>query len=566
MKMRIARTFLMLCILGASLPLWAQDDVVAKAMRDEMDRSMKQLQLENLEKPYFISYRVIDSDSTGVSASFGALNNSSHSRSRTFTVEVRVGDYKLDNTNFFSMNFNLSGVISMFNGTTTLPIEDDYKELRRQMWLATDSTYKKAVEDLSKKRAALQNKVDTDNIPDFTRETPAQNTVDAPVVHVDSAQWEAQARSLSGLFRQMPEIYTSSVSFSAANSYIRYLNSEGTSYTRHEPRVTFSAHAATLASDGASLEDSIWLYGRSLAELPSSDDLASRVRTLGQHLKDLRAASAIENYNGPVLVEGDAAPYLFRQVFVPDLLGTRRPLMDNPLGGQLTNQAENAFIDKIGARVLPEFLSVTDNPTLAEYNKIPLAGWCTVDEDGVPTRETTLVEKGILKTLLTTRDPVRGIAHSTGSRHAGQAAPSNLFVTAENGLSQAELHAKFMDLVKQRNKQFGIVVRRMRTGQYPVLAWKVFPDGREELIRGMQFSGLNAATFKEIVAASKDQNILTVEFRPQPGIAMFTIADESYAPVTLAVPSLLFDDVTVRKVRGEMSKPPIMSNPYFDNK
>ena len=564
--MRIVRTSLMLCILGAALPLLAQDDIVVRAMRDEMDRSMKQLQLENLEKPYYISYRVIDSDSTSVSASFGALNNSSHSRSRTFTVEVRVGDYKLDSTNFFSFSISNFGMVSMLNGTTTLPLEDDYKELRRQMWLATDAAYKKAVENLSKKRAALQNKVDTDHIPDFTRENPAQNTVDAPVIHADSAQWEAQARSLSGLFRQMPEIYTSGVSFSAANSYIRYLNSEGTSYTRREPRVTFSAHAATQAHDGAPLEDSIWLYSRSVAELPSSDELASRVRTLGQHLKDLRAASASENYNGPVLVEGDAAAQLFRQVFVPNLIGTRRPLMDNPLGGQLTNQAENAFIDKIDARVLPEFLSVTDNPTLAEYNKIPLAGWCTVDEDGVPTRETRLVEKGILKTLLTTRDPIRGIGHSTGSRHAGQAAPSNLFVTAENGLSQADLHTKFMDLVKQRNKAYGIVVRLMRTGQHPVLAWKVYPDGREELIRGMQFSGLNAATFKEIVAASKDQNILTVDFRPQPGLGMFTIADESYAPVTLAVPSLLFDDVTVRKVRGEMSKPPLTSNPYFDNK
>jgi predicted Zn-dependent protease len=557
---------MMLSVLAACVPLWAQDDIVVKAMHDELDRSMTQLQLENLEKPYFISFRVIDSDSTNVSASFGALNNSSRGRSRTFTVEVRVGDYKLDNTNFFSLNFNMSSMVQVFNGTTALPLEDDYKELRRQMWLATDATYKKAVEDLSRKRAALQNKVDTDDTPDFTRESPAQSVVDAPSVHADREQWETLARSLSGLFRKMPDINTSSVSLSAANSYIRYLNSEGTSYTRHEPRVTFDAHAATQASDGTPLEDTVWFYARSVAELPSADELATSVRTLGQHLKDLRAASTIENYNGPVLVEGDAAVQLFRQVFVPNLLGTRRPLIDNALGAQQMALGENPFLDKIGARVLPEFLSVTDNPTLAEYNKIPLAGWCTVDEDGVPTRETRLVEKGILKTLLLTRDPVRSIEHSTGSRHAGQAAPSNLFVTAENGLSQAELHAKFLDLVKQRNKDFGIVVRRMRTAQHPVMAWKVFPDGREELIRGIQFSGLNSATFKEIAAASKDQNILTLSFRSQSLIGIFSLGDEGYAPVTFAVPSMLFEDVTVRKVRGETSKPPVTSNPYFDGK
>ena len=564
--MRIVRISMMLCALAATLPLRAQDDMVVKAMRDELDRSMKQLQLENLEKPYFISYRVVDSDSTGVSASFGALNNSSQSRSRTFTVEVRVGDYKLDNTNFVSRNFNMSSMVQVFNGTALLPLEDDYTELRRQMWLATDATYKKAVEDLSRKRAALQNKVDSNDIPDFTRETSAQNTVDAPPVHADRAQWETMARNLSGLFRQMPAVNTSSVSFSAVNSYIRYLNSEGTSYTRREPRVAFSANAATQASNGTPLEDSVWFYARSLAEIPSADELTSRVRSLGQNLKDLRAASAIENYNGPVLVEGDAAPQLFRQVFAARLLGTRRALMDSGLGSLQTGQAENPFIDKIGARVLPEFLSITDNPTLAEYNKIPLAGWCTVDEDGIPTRETRLVDKGILKTLLLTRDPVRGIVHSTGSRHAGQVAPSNIFVTAENGLSQVELRTKFLDLVKQRNKEFGIVVRRMRAGQHPVLAYKVFPDGREELIRGMQFSDLNTDSFKEIVAASKDLNLFSFEFRSQSPFGMFSLGDELYAPVTLAVPSLLFEDVTVTKTRGEMSKPPVIPNPYFDAK
>jgi predicted Zn-dependent protease len=564
-KMRIAGVFLMLCVFTAARPLCAQD-IVMKAMRDELDRSMKQLQLENLEKPYFISFRVMDSENANVSASFGALNNSSGGRSRSFTVEVRVGDYKLDNTNFYSPNFDMSSMVQVFNGTTQLPIEDDYGELRRQIWLATDATYKKAVEDLSKKRAGLQNKVNTDAIPDFTKEDPSSTTVDAPVVHADRAKWETLARSLSGLFRQMPDIYTSNISLSAANSYIRYLNSDGTSYTRRQPSVTFNAHAATQAPDGAPLDDFVWLYARSPAELPSADELASRVRALGQRLKDLRASSVIENYNGPVLAEGDAAAQLFRLVFVPNLLGSHQVLRDSAFGQQQAQQGENPFVDKIGARVLPEFLSVTDNPTLTEYNKIPLAGSCKVDEDGIPTRETRLVEKGILKTLLVTRSPVRGIEHSTGSRHAGGATPSNIFVTAENGLSAAQLRTKFLDLVKQRNKEFGIVVRRMRYAAAPVLAYKLFLDGREELIHGVQFAGLNASTFKEIVAASKDQNTLTVEFRPQRTMGMFSFGDEAYAPVTLSVPSLLFEDVTVRKVRGETPKPPVASHPYFDSK
>jgi hypothetical protein len=569
--MRISIAFLLLCFFVAG-PARAQDDIVMKAMRDELARSMKQLHLEDLEKPYFVSYRVVDSDHTNVSASFGALSASSQNRGRMLNVEVRVGSYQQDNTNFASMNFDMSSMLQVFGGYSQLPLDDDYKELRRQIWLATDVTYKKAVEDLSKKKAGLQNKVDNDQTPDFTKETPVQIAMDAPVVHADRAQWETMARSLSALFRQMPDVYTSTVSFSATNVSVRYINSEGTSYTRREPTVTFLARAATQAVDGTPLDDQVWLYARSIAGLPSADQLSSRVRLLGQRLKDLRAASEIENYNGPVLAEDDAAAQLFAWVFSPSLLGVRRPTADGQMAMilQRNGPAENPFLDKIGARVLPDFLSVIDDPTLADYKGVPMAGWCKVDEDGVPTHQTKLVDNGILKTLLTTRDPVRGFDHSSGSRHAGQAAPSNLFVTAESGLSEADLRAKFLATVKQRNKEFGIVVRRMRTAQRPVMAWKVFLDGHEELIRGVQFTGLNPSAFKDILAASKDQNILTMSRRASATNALIGFAsggeDEAFAPITVAAPSLLFDDVTVHKVRGETPKPPVAPHPYFDGK
>jgi predicted Zn-dependent protease len=543
----------------------AQEDIVFKAMHDELDRSMKLLHLEQLEKPYFISYRVIESESTTVSGRFGALQSSTADRGRLLTVEVRVGDYKLDNTNFISANFNQSSLVQIFGGTMQLPLDNDYKELRREIWLATDSTYKKALEDLSKKRAALQNKVNNDEVPDFTKEDPVTTTVDAPIVHADVKKWEAEARTLSGLFRQMPGINSSYVSFQAANTYIRYLNSDGTSYLRHEPKVTFNVGATTQAPDGSLLNDGVWVHARSLAALPSTDELAAKVRTMGQHLTDLRTAAELQNYNGPVLAEGDAAPQLFELVFVPHLLGTHRILMDSQFGQQ-RGVPENPFVDKIGARVLPEFLSVIDNPERSEFNNVPLEGSSKVDEDGVRTRATTLVDKGFLNTLLVTRNPIRGIEHSTGSRHAGQAMPSNLFVTTDNGLTRDELRAKFQELVKRRKKDYGIIVRRMRSASSPLLAYKVFPDGREELIHGVQFADLNVGSFKDIIAASKDINILTVEYFPQRNGGMTPTVDDQYMPVTLAVPSLLFEDVTVHKIRGETPKPPVAPHPFFESK
>jgi hypothetical protein len=219
--------------------------------------------------------------------------------------------------------------------------------------------------------------------------------------------------------------------------------------------------------------------------------------------------------------------------------------------------------------VLPEFLSLSDNPTIHEYQGRHLEGFSKIDEDGVPSREVQLVEKGMLKTLLASRDPVRGIDHSSGSRHVGQAAPSNVIMTVSNGLSNDELHARFMDLVKQRNRPFGIVVRRLRNGNNAglnaLLTYKVFPDGHEELIRGMQFFGLNAVSFKEIAAASRDLNLLTVRYEPPRGqFPMPNEGEENFTPVSLLVPSLLFEDATLRKVRAAAPNPPVSGHPFFN--
>jgi hypothetical protein len=576
-----------LLLLAAFLPLHAQDDILTKAMRDELDRSMKQLQLENMEKPYFIAYRVLESNRKTISATFGTLTGSSEYRLRYLNVELHVGDYKLDNTNFFSPGSGGTGVARMYGGTVQLPIENDYRELRRQIWLATDGAYKKALEDLSKKRAALQNKTRTEEIPDLTREQAATSLDEAPPIQIGAPGMEALVREMSALFKEMPDVFDSRVQLGLSNTQIRYLNSEGTSYRRLRPSVSIVVRASTQAPDGMPLEDYAAFFGNSIGDLPGRDQLAARIRELGANLKALRAANPIEQYNGPVLFEGSAAAELFSQAFAPNLVGTRRPISDNPSYERYAAQAENPFVDKLGARVLPEFLNVTDNATASEYQKTRLAGWYKADDDGIAARETRLVEKGYLKTLLTSRNPVRGVTQSTGNRRGAGAIPSNLFVVADNGLNAQELRQRLIGLVKQRGKEYGIVVRSMGNPSFrlsrssmaammsgsagetrvepAVLAYKVFPDGKEELIRNAEISGLSAATFKEILAASKEQVVYTVPFRGRslPGVS-FVALDESSSLVSFVMPSLLFEDLTLKKPSGEVPKPPVAKHPFFD--
>jgi len=200
-----------ICLLAAltlALPTRAADDVVMKAMRDELDRSMKQLQLEKLDKPYFIAYRTQDRTQLSASATFGALLSGGIARARYLTVQVRVGDYQRDNSNFLAFPLRANGLTE----TLLLPIDDDYQELRRQIWLATDGAYKAALETLSRKRAALENRTTRENLPDFSREQPTTALEPPSPVKMDLARADALVRNLSAIFRQQPEIFTSSTS------------------------------------------------------------------------------------------------------------------------------------------------------------------------------------------------------------------------------------------------------------------------------------------------------------------------------------------------------------------
>jgi hypothetical protein len=574
-------------LLLAAIGLHAQD-VVARAMQDELQRSLKKLKLEQLDRPYFISYKVTDIDAKDVSASFGSLLSSSESRSRMLTVEVRVGDYALDNTNFFSMSMGGAGVVRMFGGMVQMPLDDNYDELRRQLWLATDGAYKKALEDLSGKRAALQNKNRTDNVPDFSKEKPLTVSDLAPAAEIDLREAERLTKKLSSLFRQIPAVEDSHVRLAAASTLERFLNSEGSSFTRRVPFVSLTASAFAQAADGLPLNDFIAVYGRSIKDFPSEASLTSEVRALGERIGKLQAAPVEDRYNGPVLFEEEAAAELIAQVFARQLPAAPGMITDNPqFERALAGRGESKLLDKIEARVLPDFLSVVDNPTATQAEDHPLWGGYKVDEEGTAARLTPVVENGVLKTVLTSRAPVRGVLQSTGNRRPQGAAPSNLIVTSQKASSPQEIRNQFMDLVKRRGKAYGIVVRRLgdpafrangdpfaammaaQSGQEEklepaILAYRVYPDGHEELIRNANFSGVSLASLKDILSVSSTRTVYTAPFAARGGSPFGFSSSPAQTVVSYVVPSiLLLEDVGIQKPSGEIPKPPASGHPFF---
>jgi hypothetical protein len=169
-------------------------------MTDELRRSVSELQFKDLDKPYFIQYIVIDQERYRASATFGALTGSASTRVRYVQAQVRVGDYDFDNSEF------VSG--SSFQGappagvTTQAAIDDDYAAIRHALWLATDASYKQAVEQLARKRAFVQNKIRGDQIPDFSKEQAVTIVKDRRKFDIDKGRWENHLREWSGLFKQ----------------------------------------------------------------------------------------------------------------------------------------------------------------------------------------------------------------------------------------------------------------------------------------------------------------------------------------------------------------------------
>ena len=250
-----------------------------------------------------------------------------------------------------------------------LPLEDNYDELRRQIWLATDGAYKKALEDLARKRAHLtEQKPAPKKIPDFSREESATEVHKSPPAVLDLDALEtASTPSFSGLFREMSDIYTSRVRFNGSNTSIYYLNSEGSSFSRTSSSLSFHRdrrHPGPRWDAAGRLRRRVRLFaGRPFPG--GRRNWPAQINAMGERLKQLRQAPLVERFTGPVIFSGQAATELFNQGFVPYMLSTRRTLTDNPQYERFYPQKkENPFLDKIGVRVLPEFLSVRAEPLM----------------------------------------------------------------------------------------------------------------------------------------------------------------------------------------------------------
>ena len=531
------------------------------AMQTELDRSFKTFSAQ--EPPaYFMGYTITDTQRAEVSGSNGALLSSSEARNRWLQVSVRAGTYTLDNTHKVGEQRMPSG-----GPGTAIPVDNDAEIVRRAIWLESDQQYRAAAESLIKIRSSKEVKADTaeGRAPDFSHEQPHKSIEPEVSFTLDRKPWEERVRAYTKAFRESPDILNSIVTFSALgqNSYL--VNTEGTQLQTGQIRYRLELFIQGKATDGMNIERYYNFDWVDPKDAPSDKDVAAASGTLRKEMEGLVKAPLNEPSVGPALLTGRAAAVFFHEVFGHRAEGHRQKDISE---GQ-------TFAKKVGEPILPDFLSIVDDPTLKKLGPEDLLGYYRFDDEGVSSHEVVLVDHGVLKNFEMSRSPLADFPHSNGHgrRQLGATPVSrqgNLIVKSSKAVTNAVLRAKLIELVKAQNKPYGLLIDDIAGGftftgrgqpqafqVQPLVVYKVYADGRpDELVRGVDIVGTPLAALTKIVATSDTPEVFNG----------YCGAESGSVPVSAAAPAILTTELEVQKKQTDTDAPPILPPPAHDVK
>lgn len=535
------------------------DDPVMGAMAAELERTSKELRLEDYERPYFVAFRVVDRDNIEITGRFGALIEDERDAGRQAAVDVRVGDYAFDSSPDPS-DFSFDDAIS-FEPPNAAPVDADAGALRGTLWLLADSAYKKALSSHLRKRAKKVSDVAEKHVDSFSREPASTYAAPAVDFKIDRARWADLVRRLSARFRDEPGILEGSIRVTATRTKVWLVNSEGTRITREDVLYSIGMSALARAPDGMLLDQGQTLYGRTMAELPDEKGLDKLVTEAMTNLRALAAAPVADPYTGPAILEPEATGVFFHETVGHRLEGER----------QKDENEGRTFKGQVGQAIMPPFLTIRDDPTQAKAGAVSLNGHYPYDDEGVLSRNTLLVERGVLKTFLTGRTPVEEAQHSNGhGRAQGTQRPvarmGNLIIEASGAVTREALKQQLLDETRKAGKPYGLIIRDItggstNTSNYGYQAFKGSPrmvyrvdaqTGAETLVRGVEMVGTPLTAVNKIIGASKEVGVFNG----------FCGAESGYVPVSTVAPATLFREIELQRSQRQKERMPLLPAPW----
>lgn len=542
-------------ILGAAVSVHAtpieDDAVIFQAMEEEMARSLSDLKVDVFGAPYFINYQIRQHDRAEVTASFGALIHSDTHQHRTLFVDVKVGDPEFDSSTPHSHRYSVEQFI---------PADNDMDSLKRALWYETDLRYKQAIVNFLRKKGRFISGVESHDLPDFSQGKPVRVQIESiPEWKLDLRGWENLAREVSALFKESPQIEKSRVKIFSDRVIRYYYDSEGNKIRDAHLEYGLNIEAWTKTADGTQLQDKKTLYFGTIDQFPPKAELVRATRELIASLKALKTAPPMDPYMGPAIFSPDATAVLFHEAIGHRLEGDRLR----------RDKDGKTFLKKIGQRILPEFVTVVDDPGLESFKGMPLIGHYRTDDQGQPSREVVLIDHGVLKSFLLSRTPVLGFNRTNGharsdGAHVPMSRMSNFVVKSDFTLDAASLKQRLIEEVKKQNKPFGLFVKKIGGGETqtdsrqfqvfkgkPLYLYKVFPDGREELVRGVDFVGTPLSMISKILVMGNDPTVING----------FCTAESGVLPVASVTPSVLLSEVELQASHQPHVRRPILAPP-----
>ena len=530
-------------------------------MQEELNRSFSLLQ-EQPVPPYYLSYEITETQGVSVRASFGVLTYSNEWNRRQLDIDLRVGDYAFDNTHQVRGSpTNWSDRYSMIE----VPVEDDPDAVRSVLWYHTDKKYKRAIEQLTTvrrptSRSRWKRRTSRTTSPE-NRSSAMWKTSHPPTYPATNGR--PGSGKYTAPFAEYGDIYEANASLRADISTRSYVNSEGSEIQTSQVLYRLFIYAFTKADDGMELPRYESFSSFTPEGLPGDDEVLALVENMIADLHALRDAPVVAPYTGPAILSGRASGVLFHEIFGHRIEGHRQKREDE---GQ-------TFKKKVGEKVLPESFSVYFDPTRGSTAGKDLVGAYKYDNQGVKARRVAVVENGIFRRFLMSRSPIENFPHSNGhgrkqSGYAPVARQSNLIVETSEPLTRDQLKEMLIEQCRAEDKEFGLYFEDIQGGftitgrtipnafnVLPIMVYRIYTDGREELVRGVDLIGTPLTAFSQISAGDDRIGVFN-------GICG---AESGGVPVAAASPGIFISQIEVQKKSKSQERRPILEAPFSES-
>jgi TldD protein len=558
-NLKAANLLLIIFISISNVHFFYGQDPVMTIISDELNREFTRLGEENYP-PYYLSYRIDEISSTAIESTFGSLTQSDNYKGRILTTTIKVGSYELDNTHELKNGFNINNTSHSFG--TVFPVENNENALKQAIWRVTDRAYKNAVSSYTIIENELKN--DTPKYTgDFSKEPPVtyyEPPPDDSENKLNKTEWENKIKRFSRPFLEEQSIIVGKALITYVTERKYFISSEGSKVAQNKTYTRLQIFGKIKADDGSLLPLYKSYYAFRPSDLPEDEKIMEDIKQMVNKLRELKNASIAQPYTGPAILSPEAAGVFFHEIFGHRVEGHR-----------LKSETDShTFKNKVGEKVLPEYINIVFDPTMVSFNGQDLFGTYVYDDEGVKASRVEVVSKGILSNFLMSRTPVKNNMNSNGHGRAQAgmhpvSRQSNLIVETSNPISDKELRKLLIKECKKQKKEYGYLFKEViggftLTNVYtpnvfniiPTEVYRIYIDGRaDELVRGVELIGTPLLMFSEIIATGDSPQVFTG----------FCGAESGNIPVTAISPSLFVKKIETQRKHEDQGVLPILPRP-----